>query len=380
MMEFGFTSEQEMLRKSAREFAEAEIRPRVRDMDETGKVPMDILDKMAKLGFMGVMIPREYGGLEMGHIARTIVLEEIGRVSAAMANTLQITHLGISPIVTDGTEDQKRRWLPMLARGEKLSTFAVTEPTGGSDVLGIQTTAKREGDEYVINGRKCFISNSHLAGVLGILAKTGEGPKGLTTFVVQSDSPGFRPGREENKFGLRGANTGELILENCRVPKENVLGKEGDGLRIALGTISNVGRPGINAAALGIIRSCLEEAVRYSKQRVLYGKPISELQAVQWNLTDIYMDYEASRLLTYYSAWLRDKGERCDAENAMAKFCATEAAVRCAKKTIDIFGAYGCMMEFAPQRLLRDAELFISGAGTSEIMRLVMIRKVLTLA
>jgi len=379
-MEFGFTSEQEMLRKSAREFAEAEIRPRVRDMDETGKVPMDILDKMAKLGFMGVMIPREYGGLEMGHIARTIVLEEIGRVSAAMANTLQITHLGISPIVTDGTEDQKRRWLPMLARGEKLSTFAVTEPTGGSDVLGIQTTAKREGDEYVINGRKCFISNSHLAGVLGILAKTGEGPKGLTTFVVQSDSPGFRPGREENKFGLRGANTGELILENCRVPKENVLGKEGDGLRIALGTISNVGRPGINAAALGIIRSCLEEAVRYSKQRVLYGKPISELQAVQWNLTDIYMDYEASRLLTYYSAWLRDKGERCDAENAMAKFCATEAAVRCAKKTIDIFGAYGCMMEFAPQRLLRDAELFISGAGTSEIMRLVMIRKVLTLA
>jgi len=380
LMEFGFTSEQEMLRKSAREFAEAEIRPRVRDMDETGKVPMDILDKMAKLGFMGVMIPREYGGLEMGHIARTIVLEEIGRVSAAMANTLQITHLGISPIVTDGTEDQKRRWLPMLARGEKLSTFAVTEPTGGSDVLGIQTTAKREGDEYVINGRKCFISNSHLAGVLGILAKTGEGPKGLTTFVVQSDSPGFRPGREENKFGLRGANTGELILENCRVPKENVLGKEGDGLRIALGTISNVGRPGINAAALGIIRSCLEEAVRYSKQRVLYGKPISELQAVQWNLTDIYMDYEASRLLTYYSAWLRDKGERCDAENAMAKFCATEAAVRCAKKTIDIFGAYGCMMEFAPQRLLRDAELFISGAGTSEIMRLVMIRKVLTLA
>jgi len=379
-MEFGFTSEQEMLRKSAREFAEAEIRPRVRDMDETGKVPMDILDKMAKLGFMGVMIPREYGGLEMGHIARTIVLEEIGRVSAAMANTLQITHLGISPIVTDGTEDQKRRWLPMLARGEKLSTFAVTEPTGGSDVLGIQTTAKREGDEYVINGRKCFISNSHLAGVLGILAKTGEGPKGLTTFVVQSDSPGFRPGREENKFGLRGANTGELILENCRVPKENVLGKEGDGLRIALGTISNVGRPGINAAALGTIRSCLEEAVRYSKQRVLYGKPISELQAVQWNLTDIYMDYEASRLLTYYSAWLRDKGERCDAENAMAKFCATEAAVRCAKKTIDIFGAYGCMMEFAPQRLLRDAELFISGAGTSEIMRLVMIRKVLTLA
>jgi alkylation response protein AidB-like acyl-CoA dehydrogenase len=379
-MEFALTAEQEMLRKSVREFAEAEIRPKVQQMDDTDKVPTDILDKMAKLGFMGVMVPREYGGLGMGHIERTIMLEEIGRISAAMANTLQITHLGTSPIVTDGTEEQKKKWLPLLARGEKLSTLAVTEPTGGSDVLGIQTTAKREGDEYIINGRKCFISNSHLAGILGILAKTGEGAKGLTVFVVQSDSPGFRPGREENKFGLRGANTGELILENCRVPKENVIGKEGDGFKIALGAISNLGRPGINAAALGIIRSCLEEAVRYSKQRVLYGRPISELQAVQWNLTDIYMDYEASRLLTYYSAWMRDKGERCDAENAMAKFWACEAAVRCAKKTIDIFGGYGCMREHAPQRLLRDAELLISGAGTSDIMRLVMVRKALTLA
>jgi len=379
-MEFGFTPEQEMLRKSVREFAEAEIKPKVQNMDETGKVPMDILEKMAKLGFMGVMIPREYGGLGMGHIARTIMLEEIGRISAAMANTLQIVHLGISPIVTDGTEEQKKKWLPLLARGEKLSTFALTEPTGGSDVMGTQTTAKLQGDEYVINGRKCFITNSHLAGVLGIVAKTGEGSKGLTAFVVQSDFPGFRPGREENKFGLRGCNTGELVLENCRVPKENVIGKEGDGLRIALSAISNVGRPGITCAALGIVRSCLEEAVRYSKQRVLYGKPISELQGVQWNLTDIYMDYEASRLLTYYSAWLRDKGERCDAENAMAKFWAAEAAVRCAKKTIDVFGAYGCMKELAPQRLLRDAELLIAGAGTSDIMRLVMARKALTVA
>ena len=379
-MEFGFTPEQEMLRKSLREFAEAEIKPKVQNMDETGKVPMDILEKMAKLGFMGVMIPREYGGLGMGHMARTIMLEEIGRISAAMANTLQIVHLGISPIVTDGTEEQKKKWLPLLARGEKLSTFALTEPTGGSDVMGTQTTAKLQGDEYVINGRKCFITNSHLAGVLGIVAKTGEGSKGLTAFVVQSDFPGFRPGREENKFGLRGCNTGELVLENCRVPKENVIGKEGDGLRIALSAISNVGRPGITCAALGIVRSCLEEAVRYSKQRVLYGKPISELQGVQWNLTDIYMDYEASRLLTYYSAWLRDKGERCDAENAMAKFWAAEAAVRCAKKTIDVFGAYGCMKELAPQRLLRDAELLIAGAGTSDIMRLVMARKALTVA
>ena len=379
-MEFGFTSEQEMLRKSVREFAEAEIKPKVQHMDETGEVPTDVIEKMAKLGFMGIMVPHEFGGLGGGHIARTIMLEEIGRVSAAMANTLQVIHLGISPIVTDGSQEQKAKWLPLLARGEKLSTFGVTEPVGGSDILGIQTTAKREGDEYVINGRKCFITNSHLAGIFGIVAKTGEGSKGLTAFVVQSDYAGFRPGREENKVGLRGCNTGELIFQNCRVPKENVIGKEGDGLKIAISAISNVGRPGITCGALGIIHSCLKEAVAYSKQRVLYGKPISELQAIQWKLTDIYMDLEASRLLTYYSAWLRDKGERCDSENAMAKFSATEGAVRCAQKTIEIFGAYGCMRELAPQRLLRDAELFISGAGTSEVMRLLMARKALTMA
>ena len=369
-----------MLRKSVREFAEAEIKPKVQHMDETAEVPRDVIEKMAKLGFMGVLVPHEFGGLGGGHVSRTIMLEEIGRVSAAMANTLQVIHLGISPIVTDGSPEQKAKWLPILARGEKLSTFGITEPVGGSDILGIQTTAKREGDEYVINGRKCFITNSHLAGVFGIVAKTGEGSKGLTAFVVQSDYPGFHPGREEHKVGLRGCNTGELVFQNCRVPKENVIGKEGDGLKIAIGAISNVGRPGITSGALGIIRSCLEEAVAYSKQRVLYGKPISELQAIQWKLTDIYMDYEASRLLTYHSAWLRDKGERCDSENAMAKFWATEGAVRCAQKTIEIFGAYGCMKELAPQRLLRDAELFLSGAGTSEVIRLLMARKALTMA
>jgi alkylation response protein AidB-like acyl-CoA dehydrogenase len=341
---------------------------------------MGVIGKMAKLGFMGVMIPREFGGLGLGHIARMIMLEEIGRVSAAVANTVAEVHLGTSPIVTDGSQEQKAKWLPLLARGEKLSTLAVTEPVGGSDISGIQTTAKCEGDDYIIDGRKCFITNSHLAGVFVVVAKTGEGAKGLTAFVVQSDYAGFRPGREENKFGLRGSNTGELIFQNCRVPKENVIGKEGDGFRIAASTISNVGRPGIASAALGIIHSCLEEAVRYSKQRVLYGKPISELQAIQWKLTDIYMDYEASRLLAYHSAWLREKGGRCDAENAMTKFWATEGAVRCAKNTIDVFGAWGCMKELAPQRLLRDAELLIAGAGTSEIMRLIMARKVLTLA
>jgi len=369
-----------MLRNSVREFAETEIKPKVQHMDDTNEVPMDVIEKMAKLGFIGIMVPREFGGLGMGNMARVIMLEEIGNVSAAMANTLQCIQLGISPVVTDGTEEQKKKWLPSLVRGEGLSTFASTEPVGGSDVLGMQTTAKREGENYVINGRKCFITNSHLPGVHTVVARTGEGSKGLTVFLVQSDTPGFQPGREESKIGLRGCDTGELIFQNCTVPKENVIGKEGDGLRITLSTISNVGRPGITSAALGIIRSCLTEAVKYSKQRILYGKPISELQAIQWKLTDIHTDYETSRLLTYHAAWLRDKGERCDAENAMAKFWASEAAIRCAQKTIEIFGAHGLMKELAPQRLLRDAELLLAGAGTSEIMRLVIARKTLSMA
>jgi alkylation response protein AidB-like acyl-CoA dehydrogenase len=379
-MDFGFTPEQEMLRKTVREFAEKEISPKVGWMDETDEVPIDLVEKMARLGFMGVLVPKQYGGLGMGHIERMILLEEIGRVSAAIANIIQVHHLGISPIAIFGTEDQKKKWLPQLAKGEKIATLAVTEPTGGSDVLGLQTTARLDGSIYVINGRKCFITNTHIASVGGIVAKTGEGPKGLSAFVIESGTPGFRPGREEKKFGLRGCNTGELVFENCKVPKENLLGKEGDGLKIALASISNVGRPGIGATALGIVRRCLEEAVKYSKQRVLYGKPISDLQAIQWHLADVYMDHEISRLLTYRAAWLRDNGERCDAENSMAKFWATEAAVRCAQKAMTVFGAYGGMKEMVPQRLLRDAWLLVWGAGTSEIMKIVMARQALSLA
>lgn len=376
-MDFAFTPEQEMLKKAIHDFAETEISPRVNWMEETNKVPMDIVEKMGKLGYMGVLIPRQYGGLGLGHVERMMVLEEIGRASPAMGNTLQVVHLGATPIMLFGNEDQKKKWLPGVARGEKLTALSVSESTGGSDVLSMQTTAKLVGGDYVINGRKCFVSNSHIAGIFGIVAKTGEGTKGLSAFVVESDTPGLRMGREENKFGLKGCNTGEIVLENCRVPKENIIGKEGDGLKVAVASISNVGRPGIAAVALGIVRACLEETVRYSKQRCLYGNPISELQAIQWNIVDMYGDYETGRLLLFYSAWLRDKGVRCDSENALAKFWNTEAAVRCAKKAIDVFGAWGCMNEYAPQRLLRDAELLISAAGTSEIMRITMLRKAL---
>jgi len=374
-MDFSFTPEQEILRKTAREFAEKWVAPKVDEMEKTGKLPMDLVKKMAELGFMGVLIPPEYGGTGAGHIARIIILEEIGRVYTGMANTLQICHLGQAPIIYYGSEEQKKRWLSSLASGEKLAALAVTEPVGGSDVLGIQTTAKKDGDNYILNGKKCFITNAHIVDLCGILAKTGE--KDFSVFMVETDKPGYRPGKEEDLLGLRGCSVGEIFLDKCKVPKENLVGKEGDGLRIALASISNVGRPGLAAAGLGVARRCLEEGAKYANERMAYGEPIGQLQGVQWLLTDIYMDYQISRFTSYYAAWLRDQGVRCDAENSMAKFWGTGGAARCAHNLMQVFGSYGVMNEFVPQRLLRDAETLIPAAGTLQIMRLVMARAAL---
>jgi len=374
-MDFSFTPEQELLRKTAREFAEKWIAPKVDEMEKTGKLPMDLIKKMAEQGFMGVLTPPEYGGTGAGHVARIIILEEIGRVCAAMASTLQIFHLGQAPIIYYGSEEQKKKWLPSLASGEKLSTLAVTEPVGGSDVMSIQTTAKKDGDNYILNGNKCFITNAHIADLCGIFAKTGE--KEFSVFMVEKDTPGYRLGKEEDTLGLRGGTVGEIFLDKCKVPKENLIGKEGDGLRIALSSISNVGRPGLAAAGLGIARRCLEEGAKYANERMAYGKPIGQLQGVQWLLTDIYMDYQISRSTSYYAAWLRDQGARCDAENSMAKFWGTGGAARCAHNLMQILGGYGVMNEFVPQRLLRDAETLIPAAGTLQIMKLVMARAAL---
>jgi len=374
-LEFTFTSKQEMLRKAAREFAEREVAPRVQEMDETGEVPMDLVKKMFDLGFGGLLIPQEYGGSGMGHVARMIVIEEISRISPPLGFTLQIVHLGQAPVIYFGSEEQKRKWLPELAKGALIASSAVTEPTGGSDVLGIQTTARKEGDEWVISGRKCFITNAHFSNIHGVLAKTGD--REFSYFMVEADRPGVKLGRKEDKFGLRGCVTGEIAFDEVRVPEENLVGSPGKGLRVALASISNVGRPGVAAVALGILRRCLEEAAKYAKERKLYGKPISDLQAIQWKLTDIYMDYQTSWLLVYYAAWLRDQNIRVDAENAMCKLWATEAAVRAAKLLTEVFGAYGVLREYVPQRLLRDAQVLIPSAGTSDIMRVVMARKAL---
>lgn len=378
VVDFTLPEELEILRKSAREFAEKEVAPRVDEMDRTGETPVDLVKRMMELGFGALLIPKEYGGTGLGHLARMIVIEEIARISPALAFALQIVHLGQGPVLYYANEEQKKRWLPKMAKGEIIATAAVTEPTGGSDVRGIQTVAKKKDGEYIVSGRKCFITNVNIANMHGFLAKLeGEGKPKFVWLMVEADAPGVKVGRLEDKVGLRGLGTGELILDNVRVPEENRVGAEGEGLRAALTAISNIGRPGVAAVALGIIRRCLEEAAKYAKTRTLYGKPISELQAIQWYLTDMYVDYETARLVTWYAAWMRDRGMPADAENSLSKFYAVEAAVRSAHKAIQVFGAYGIMREIIPQRLLRDAEVLCSAAGTQEIMRLVMLRKAL---
>lgn len=376
-MDFSFTKEQELLRSSVREFAEKVIAPRVDEMERTGEPPMDIVKEMAKLGMFGVCAPKEFGGTALGHIARMIMIEEISRVSAAVGMTLQTLHIGVGAIADGGNDAQRKEYLPSLAKGSKLAATAVTEATGGSDPGALQSTAKLAGDFYVVNGRKCFISDSHFTDIHLATARTGEGPRGVSAFIIEKGFPGFRPSRVEHKFGLRGCQTGEVVYENCQVPKKNILGAEGEGLRIMLRGISDYGRPGVTACSLGVLTACLEAASKFAKQRVLYGKPISELQAIQWLITDIFVDLETSRLLAYRAAWLKDTGARPDAEIAMAKLYVTEAAVRSAKKAVDIHGGYGCMMEYPVQRYYRDAQVLIAGAGTSEIQRLIMLRKAL---
>jgi alkylation response protein AidB-like acyl-CoA dehydrogenase len=373
-MNFQFNEEQQLLRRSAREFAESVIAPRVQWMEEMSETPMDVVQEMGKLGLMGVCVPQAYGGTGLGSVARMIVLEEIGRVSAACAFLLQCLHLSIDPIVSAGNEEQKKKYLPGLATGGSLAAMAVTESTGGSDPASMRTQADRHGDHYVLNGRKVFITNAHVADSMVVVARTGEGSKGLSAFIVEMGMGGVRAGRKEHKFGLHGAITGEVIFEDCRVPAANLLGEEGQGLRIGLGSISRIGRTGTAGTALGLLNACLETSVKHANERKLYGEPIAKLQAIQWHISDIWLDLQVAKLLCYQAAWLVDQKARCDTEIAGAKLYTTEAAVRSAKKTMDIYGGYGYLNEYPVQRYYRDAQCLIASAGTSEAMRITVAR------
>ncbi len=374
MIDFTFTEEQEMFRKAAQEFAETQVAPKVPAMEETGKVSEELVKAMAEAEMMALTIPEEYGGLGLGYTARLIALEEISKVSVAAGMMLQVFALGIEPILKFGTDEQKKKYLPGLATGERMASTAVTEATGGSDPTGIRSTYKKDGDDYIVTGRKCFITNSHIADTITILAKDEENPKAFSTFIMEKGMEGFRATHEENKVGMKGCNTGELAYENCRVPKENLMGVEGKGMRVALAAIGDVGRGGMVGCALGLQAACLGASIKFANERILYGKPISRLQTIQNKLADMKIELEAGRLLGYRAAAMQDMGQQSSNEFAVAKYFTTEAAQRAAKMAVDIHGGYGCMEEYAVSRYMRDSIVLGPSAGTSDIMKVIIAR------
>ncbi len=377
MIDFTFTEEQEMFRKAAREFAETSVAPHVEEMEKTGEVSDEVVKALGTAEMMALTIAEDFGGLGLGYTARMIALEEISRISVATAMMLQVFALGIEPIVQFGSDELKKKYLSALAKGERLSTTAVTEATGGSDPTGIRTSYKKDGDNFIVNGRKCFITNSHIADTLNILAKSADDPKLFCAFTIDRDMDGWRATHKEHKVGMRGCNTGELAFENLRIPKSQLLGEEGKGLRVSMAAIGDVGRGGMVGCAIGLQAACLEESVKFANERILYGKPISALPAIQNKLAEMKIDLEAGRLLAYRATAMQDKGQRSSNEFAVAKYFTCEAAQRAAKLAVDIHGGYGCLEEYAVTRFLRDSFVLGPSAGTSDIMKVIIGRWVL---
>ncbi len=378
MIDFTFTEEQELFRKAAREFAETQLAPLVPVMEETGRDWEPAIKALCEAEMMAITIPEEFGGLGLGYIERLIALEEVARISVATAMMMQVGGLGIAPIIIFGSDEQKKKYLPGLASGEHFATVAVTEPTGGSDPKGCRTSYKKQNGAYILNGRKCFITNSHIADTQVVLAVDADNPDAFSTFIVEGGMKGFKATHEEHKVGMRGCNTGEIELKDCEVPAENLLGEEGKGMRVSMTVISDTGRGGMVGCALGLHTACLEASVKFANERILYGKPISKLQAIQFKLAEMKIDLEAGRLLGYRAASIQDRGERSGNEFAVAKYHTTETAQKAAKMAVDIHGGYGCMEEYAVTRYLRDSFVLGPSAGTSDIMKVIVSRWVLS--
>ena len=378
-MDFELNDEQKMIRKMVRDFAENEIAPIAQETDQSGQFPWQIIHKMGKLGLMGLPFSEEYGGAGADAVSYAIAMEEISRVCGSTGITLA-AHISLCtfPIYHFGSEEQKRKYVPKLARGEWIGALGLTEPGAGSDAGGIKTRAVLDGDEWVINGEKCFITNGSIADVVVLTALTDpeKGTRGISSFIVEKGTPGFRPGRDEEKMGLKGSITSELFFEDCRIPRENILGTPGEGFKQALITLDG-GRISIGAMALGLAQGAFERALAYSKERQQFGQPICNFQGIQWMLADMATEIEAARLMVYRAAWLEDQGVRFTKEAAMAKLYASEAAERACFKALQIHGGYGYMREYEVERIYRDQRLCTIGEGTSEIQRLVIARQVL---
>ncbi|KJS84474.1 MAG: hypothetical protein JM58_10685 [Peptococcaceae bacterium BICA1-8] len=372
---FKFNEEQEMLRKVVRDFVESEIAPKAAEWDEKDVCPVELFPTMGELGICGIFVPEEYGGTGLGHVERTICLEEISRHSAGLGIALMTHHLGMAAILNYGNEEQKKKYLPELCAGTKVAGLSVTEPGGGSDFMGQKATGEFIDGQWVINGRKCFITNSHIADVDVWVVRTGTDAKDratLSVFILEKGMSGHTPGRKENKLGLRGSVTGDINCVDVKVGPEQMLGKEGDGAKIGMAAIGEVGRAGMAAICVGILRGCVEEAVKFSKERIVYGKPIAKLQAIQLDIADIRVDHEAATLLTYRAASMKDAGKPSATEFSIAKYFASEAAARSARKTMDLMGGYGIINEYPVGRFLRDALASLPSGATSHVQKLII--------
>jgi alkylation response protein AidB-like acyl-CoA dehydrogenase len=379
-LDFTFTDEQKQLRKSVREFAEAEIGPHVLEWDEISHFPTEILPKLAEMGLLGVIFPEEYGGAGLGYIEYATVIEELARVDGSVGlfvaahNSLCSNH-----IYKFGTEEQKKKYLVPLAQGKKLGAWSLTEPEAGSDAGGTRTTAIRNGNEWILNGSKTFTTNGTYADICVAMAVTDKSKDshGISAFILERGISGFRPGKKENKLGMRASDTSEVIFTDCHVPADHLLGPEGDGFISSL-KILDGGRISIAALALGMAQGALEAAMRYAKQRKQFGQAISEFQAIQFKLADMATQVEAARLLVCQAAWLADqKNARFTLESSMAKLFASEVAVRVANECVQVHGGYGFIKDYPAEKFYRDVKLCTIGEGTSEIQRLVIARQLL---
>ncbi|GAA4870839.1 acyl-CoA dehydrogenase family protein [Kitasatospora terrestris] len=366
-----FTDERhDRLREEVRAFAEKEVRPQVARMESDREVEFELAREIARRGWIGVTIGREYGGMGLGHLAKTVVIEELARVSGAIGAIAQASQLGVAKVIHFGNERQRRYWLPRFASGEALPTIAVTEPESGGHVLGMSGTARREGDEYVLNGRKWFVGNSHIGDVHGVVFRTGKGSRGLSAFLVESDRPGFRLGDLGSQSGLHGFSFGELVFEDCRIPATNRLGREGQGLDVAYSSSILYGRPNLAAVALGIHRAIVEDTVRFAEDRTMYGRPLSALPNISLKIGEMQSRLMTARLAAYHAAHLLDRGLPCDAELMNSKLINTEYALDSARAAMEIHAARGLQSSFAIERYLRDATHVYPPAGTSDVQRL----------
>jgi alkylation response protein AidB-like acyl-CoA dehydrogenase len=378
-MDFRLTGDQEILRRSVREFAEAEIRPHVMAWDEAQQFSMDLLPKLAALGLTGIQFPEDYGGSGMSAVDYCLCIEELARVCPGVALSVA-AHNGLctAHIFAFGTDAQKRTWLPRLVRGEVLGAWGLTEANAGSDAAGMRTTAVRQGDGWVLNGAKSFITHGRIGGVMVAIAVTDrtKGNRGISAFIVEQGTPGMAPGKKEDKLGMRASDTSEVVFTDCRVPAAQLLGEEGQGFLNTL-QILDAGRIGIAALAVGLAQGAYEAARGYAQARHQFGQPIAAFQAIQWKLADAATRIEAARLLTYRAAYLKDTGVRMTRESSMAKLFASEMAVKVADDCVQIHGGYGFVKDYPAEKYFRDVKLLTIGEGTSEIQRLVIARQLL---